>query len=127
MSAKDLPGGRTQILNVCQIRRIIRHPVESDDDSEPESISVTDDWLNWNGDLDNPNDSEDDCAADDESDLGPKNGIEDLECPEQQDVSAAPNVPGLVRPTWKSKRQAEKLLVMANAVETRRNKGGKNK
>jgi len=73
LSAKDLPGGRTQILHVRQIRRINRHPVESDDDSTPESISDTNDWLNRNGDLDNPNDSEDDCAADDESDIGPNN------------------------------------------------------
>jgi len=127
LSPKDLPGGRTQILNVRQIRRINRHPVESKDDSAPDSISDTDDWLNWNGKLDNPNDSKDDCAADNESDIGPNNGIEDPECPEQQDVSAAPNVPGLVRPTRKSKRQAERVLVTVNAVETRRNKGGKKK
>jgi len=127
LSAKDLSGGRTQILNVRRIRRINRHPVESDDDSAPESISDTKHWLNWNGDLDNPNDSEEDCAAADESDIEHNNGIEDPECPEQQDVRAAPNVPGLVRPTRKSKRQAEKVLVTVNAVETRRNKGGKKK
>jgi len=127
LSAKDLPGGRTQILNVRPIRRINRHPVESDEDSAPESISDTDDWLNWNGDLDNPIDSEEDCAVDDESDIEQNNGIKDPECPEQQDVRAAPNVPGLVRPTRKSKRQAEKLLVTVNAAETRRNKGGKKK
>jgi len=125
LSAKDLPGGRTQILNVRRIRRINRYPVENDDDSTPESISDTDDWLNWNGDLHNPNDSEEDCAADDESDIEHNNGIKDPQCPEQQDVSAAPNVPGLVRPTRKSKRQAEKVLVTVNTVETRRNKGGK--
>jgi len=127
LSAKDLPGRRTQILNVRRIRRINRHPVECDEDSAPESISDTEDWLNWNGDLDNPNDSEEDCAAADESDIEHNNGIEDPECPKQQDVSAAPNVPGLVRPTPKSKRQAEKVLVTVNAVETRRNKGGKKK
>jgi hypothetical protein len=127
LSAKDLPGGRTQILNVCRIRRINRHPVESDDDSAPESISDTEDWLNWNGDLDNQNDSEEDCAVADEPDIEHNNGIEDPECPEQQDVSATPNVPGLVRPTRKSKRQAEKALVTVNAVEMRRNKGGKKK
>jgi len=127
LSAKDLPGGRTQILNVRRIRRINHHPVESDDDSAPERISDTDDWFNWNGDLDNPNDSEEDCAADDESDIEHNNGIEDPECPEQQDVSATPNVPGLVRPTRKSKRQAEKVLVTVIAVETRRNKRGKKK
>jgi hypothetical protein len=77
--------------------------------------------------LDNPIDSEDDCAADDESNLKPNNGIQDPECSEQQDVSAAPNVPRLVQPTQKSKRQAEKVLVTVNAVETQRNKGGKKK
>jgi len=127
LSAKDLPGERTQILNVRLIWRINRHPIKSDEDRAPESILDTDDWLNWNGDLDNPNDSEEDCAADDESDIEPNTGIEDTECPEQQDVSAAPNVPGLVWPTRKSKRQAEKVLVTVNAVETRRNKGGKKK
>jgi hypothetical protein len=125
LSAKDLLGGRTQIFNVCRIRRINCHPVESDDDRAPETIPDTDDLLNWNGNLDNPNDSEDDCAADDESDIQPNNGIEDLEYPEQQDVSAAPHVPGLVRPTRKSKRQAEMVLVTVNVVETQRNKGGK--
>jgi len=93
LSAKDLPGGRTQIFNVRRIRRINSHPVKSDDHSAPESISDTDDWLNWNGDLHNPNDSEEDCVADDESDIEHNNCIEDPECPEQQDVSAAPNVP----------------------------------
>jgi hypothetical protein len=77
--------------------------------------------------LDNPNHSEKDCAADDDSDIEHKNCIEDPECPEQQDVSAAPNLPGLVRPTRKSKRQAEKVLVTVNAVEMRRNNGGKKK
>jgi hypothetical protein len=125
LSAKDLPGGRTQILNVRQIRKINCYPVESDEDSAPESISDTEDWLNWTGDLHNPNDSEEDCAAADESDIEHNNGIEDPECPEQQNVSAAPNVPGLVWPTRKSKRQADKVVVTVNAVETRRNEGGK--
>jgi len=125
LSAKDLPGGRTQISNVRLIRRINCHPVASDDDSAPESISDTADWLYGNGNLGNTDDCEDDCAADDDSDIGPNNGIEDLEYPHQQDVSAAPNVPRLVRPTRKSKRQAEKVLVTVNAVERQRNKGGK--
>jgi hypothetical protein len=43
LSAKDLPGGRTQILNVRRIRRINHHQVESDEDSAPESISNTED------------------------------------------------------------------------------------
>ena len=127
LSAKDLPGGRTQILNVRRIRRINCHAVESDEDSTTESISDTEDRLNWNGDLDNPNDSKDDCEADFEYDMEQDNTIEYPETPEQRDVSAAPNVPGLIRPTWKSKRHAEKVLVTVNAIETRRNKGVKKK
>jgi len=33
----------------------------------------------------------------------------------------------VVQPTWKSKRQAEKVLVKVDAIETRRNKGVKKK
>jgi len=68
LSAKNGPGGGTQILTVRRIRRINRHPVGSDQDVAQQSILDTDDWLNWNDDLHNPNDSEDDCAADDETD-----------------------------------------------------------
>jgi len=123
VSAKDLLGGRTQILNVLRIWRINHHPVDSDEDSTPEIILDTENWLDWNGDWDNPNDSEDDCVADAEIDIEQGNGIEDQECPEQLYLNAAPNVPGLIRPTWKSERQAENVLVTVNALETWRNKG----
>ena len=125
ISAKDLPGGQTQILNVRQIRRINRHPVESDHDSTPQSIWVTEDWLNWNGDLDNPNDSEENCWVDVESDIEQVNSIKDPDCPEQWDVSATPNVPGLILPTRTSLWQTEKGSTTVNAIETRRNKGVK--
>ena len=69
LSATKLPGGRTQILNVRRNQRINRYSVERDEDSAPESISDTQDWLNWNGDLDNPNHSEDNCVADVESEI----------------------------------------------------------
>jgi hypothetical protein len=121
-SAKDLPGGRTPIVNVRRIRRLNSHPVEYDDDSVPVSISDTEDWLYWNGDLHNPNDSEADCAAEVESDMDQYNCIKHSQSPEQQDVSATPNFPGLIWPTWQSKRYDEKVLVMVNAIETRRNK-----
>jgi hypothetical protein len=58
LCAKDLPGGRTQILNVRRNWRINRHPVESNNDIPPESTSHTNVWLHWNGDYDNSNDSE---------------------------------------------------------------------
>jgi len=61
--------------------------------------------------LDNLNGSKDDCAADDESDIDRYNAIDDPECPEQQDASAKPIVPGSVQSTHKSKKQAEKVLV----------------
>jgi len=82
LSAKNLPGKQTQILNVRQIRRINHQPVESDEDSAHESISDTEDWLNWNRDVDNPNDSEDDCAAVIECVIEQGNGIDDPEFPE---------------------------------------------
>jgi len=94
------------MLNVRQIRRINCHPVESDDDSAPESISETEDWLDWNGDLHNPNDSEDDCAAHVESDMEQDNTIEDPECAEQRDVIATPNFARLIPHTRRSKRHA---------------------
>jgi hypothetical protein len=96
-------------------------------DCTPETIADTDDWLHGNGDLDDPNDSEEDCSADNDSDMEYNNCFEDPECPEKQDVSGAPNVPGLVRPTRKTKRQAEKVIMTVNAAETRRNTGGKKK
>jgi len=115
------------MLHVHWIQRINRHPVESDEDSAPESVSDTEDWLNWSRDLDDPNDREDDSTADVESDIEQDNVIEDPECPEQRDVSATPHVPRLILPTQKSKRQAENVLTTVNAIETRRNMGVKKK
>jgi len=77
--------------------------------------------------LDNSNDSEDNCTADNESDIEQYHYIEDPEYPEQQNMSATSNVPGLVRPIWKSKRHAENVLVLVNTIETRINKGVKKK
>ena len=64
LSAKDLPGGRTKVLNVRRIKRFNRHPAATDEHSSPERISDTEKWPEWNGDLDSPNDSEDDWDPD---------------------------------------------------------------
>jgi hypothetical protein len=56
----------------------------------------TKDLLNWNGKLDNRNGSKDDCTADVESAIEQGNCIEDPECPDEQDLSAALNVPALI-------------------------------
>jgi len=121
LSAKDSPGGRMEVLKDRQIQRINRHPVESTEDSAPEIILHTEDWFHWNGDLDNLNDSEDNCEAVVGYHIEQHNSIEDPECPEQQEVNAAPKVPILIRSTWKSKRHAEKVLMTVNAIKTRKN------
>jgi len=123
LSAKDLPGGQTQILNVCRIWKINHHPGECDEGSASGSISDTKDCLNWNRDLDNPDDTEDDCVAHIESDLDQDNSNKDPDCPVPRDVSAAPNVPRWIQPTGKSSRNAEKVLVTVKGIETRWNKG----
>jgi len=111
------------MLNVRRIRRIHHHPVESNEASSPECISKIEDWLDWNGDLDNQNDSEDDSGADVQLDMKQNNSIEYLDRPEGQNASAGPSDPGLIWPTGKSKRQAETVLMRVNAIKTRRNKG----
>jgi hypothetical protein len=125
LSAKDLPGGQTQILNVRQIQRINLLTVKSDEDSAPESILDTEDRFHWNGDLDDPNDSKDDCMVNLESDIDQENSIEGPDCPMQRDVCATPNIPGLIWPTWTSQSPAEQVFVTVNAIETRRIKGVK--
>jgi len=127
LTAKDFPGGQTQIVNAGSIRRINRHTVRRDKDSAPESVSDTDDWVYWNGDLHNPNDSENDCAVDDDSHIPHINSSEHPQCPEQEVVNAVRNIARLVWPIWKSMRYAEKVLVMLNAVELGRNSRGKKK
>jgi hypothetical protein len=125
LTAKDLPGGRTHLLNVCCMRRINRHPVESDQGSSCRSISDTEHLRNSTGDFNNPNHREDDCAADDESDIEQINDFQNLECAERQDVCTAPNVPGMVPPIHKPQWHPAKVLVLGNAIEIRRNEGVK--
>jgi len=127
LSAKNLLAGRTQVVYVCWIRRIDYHPSESDDNSTPETISDTKRWLKSNGDLDNPNDSEDHCEAHDNSDMEQCSGLKASEILEHHVVNAMPNVPGLIWPTQKAMKQAEKVLVTVSAMETRRNMGNKKK
>jgi len=64
-------------------------------------------------------------VADVECGIQEHKSIEDPECVEQQHESAELKVRRLIPPTRKSKRQAEKVLMTANAIETRRKKGVK--
>jgi hypothetical protein len=101
MSAKNLPGGRTHVWNIRRIRRIDHHQSQSDEDSVPDSIADTDNRVNWYGELHNPNESKDDCGADNEFDIEPCNGITASDSPEHQVVSAAPNICGWIWPLWR--------------------------
>jgi len=126
-SAQDLPGGRTHVLNVRWIEHIYRHPAHSDENCSPKSISDNENWLNCNGDLDNPNDSEDNWEGDNESDMDLDNSKDNSETPEVRNVSVVLNVPGFIWPIRQSKRKVEKVFLTANIMETKRNKGIKNK
>jgi len=127
LSANNLPGVRTEISNVRRMQRFNRKPVEIDEDWAPAIISNIEDWLQLNQDLDNPNDTEDDCATDIESDIVQGICIDDPQFPEQRNVSAVPNVAWLIQTTQKSNVQAEKVFVKVNAIQKRRNTGVKKK
>jgi hypothetical protein len=87
------------------------YPVESEKHSTPESMLNTEDWLNGIGELDNPSNSQDNYAPDSESKIEHNKFIDNLECPEQQDVIATQTPPGLVWLTQKSKTEDEKVFV----------------
>ena len=127
LSAKNHPEGQTQVRNVRWIKAINHHPAESDEHSSPETISDTKNWPNWNGNLDNPNNSKDDWKAANESYMELDNTSEDSETPEQRNVSTAPNVPGLIRPIQRLKKMVGKALMTVNIMEMTRNTGLKKK
>jgi len=126
LAAEDLPGGRTQVINLRWTQRIDRHRIDSVQDSTNERDPDNENILKPIGNFYDPNGSEEDYKVPLESDIKLDNGIEDPESPERWNVSAAPHVPGLIRPTRNSKRKTEKELVTVNAMETWRSKGIKN-
>jgi len=77
--------------------------------------------------LDNLTNRKDNCDEDTQLDLELGNGIKASENPVHRIVSAGPNVPGLIQPTWRSMTQAEKGLMSVSAMETMRSKGNKKK
>jgi hypothetical protein len=64
----DLPGGKTKLYNIHRIWGINGHFGKTDYDSSAKTNSDTDDWLHWNGNLDNPIYSETNGEADDKDD-----------------------------------------------------------
>jgi hypothetical protein len=60
LSPNNVPGGQTHVLNVSQITTITCHcPAEIYENSTPESISITENQLDLNHDLNYPNQSND--------------------------------------------------------------------
>lgn len=96
MSAQDLTGGRSQVLNVPNINRIDHRPAKYDKDIVPDCIADTNNWYDWNGDLGNPNDREVNLEADNESDKEQENGIGNSDSPALINVSAIPDVARLM-------------------------------
>jgi len=89
------------------------------------AVLHTENWLDWECDLDHPIASVDDWVADNASDIALDNVIKDPESPAQWDGNAAPKVLGLIWPTWRSKKNVEKGLMTTTTMETRMNKENK--
>lgn len=92
----------------------------------PEHIADTNNWYDWNGDLGNTNDREVNLEADNECNKEQENGIGNADSTARMDVLAIlPNVARLMRPPLRSRKQADKVLMMVNTIETKMNKGMK--
>jgi hypothetical protein len=79
--------------------------------------------IDWNGDLYNPNNSEDYWEANNEFTIEPDNCITDAETPQEEVVSTAPNITRLIPPTQKSMKEAKQVLMTVNTMEKIRNHG----
>jgi hypothetical protein len=79
--------------------------------------------LNWNGDLDYPNESEDEWVENDDSDVEVDDDIKAGESPWYRVVSAVRTVPDLIRRTLRSMKHNDEKLMTVSTMETRRKKG----
>lgn len=127
----EIGDGQARVRHFRRIRRIDRHPNDTDGDSGGEGHSDTEDWLNWNGDFDDEDgDDENDSSADEDLDSALASISRTKVIPDPSRVDAALNIPGLIRPVRKSSR-IRQLAVMESAtakvVQTTRGRGGKRK
>jgi hypothetical protein len=76
------------------MKQIDHHPAKSDEDSAVGSISDTENWLDWNGNLKHPTTSQDDSEADNGSEIELDNAVTIIETPELRNFGATPCVPG---------------------------------
>jgi hypothetical protein len=105
------------------LNRIQYSVAERHEDSAPETISDTKNWLDWNWDLDNPNDGEDDWQADIQSNILLDNAVEDRKIPPQHNGNGIPNFPRLLQLTWSSKPTVERIFMTFNSINANRNMG----
>ena len=87
--------------------------------------SDTDDWLLWNGDLDNPNYNENDGEADDEHDMDICNDSDVIDEAQQPFVHAAPDIAGFIRPVRMSNCTATLIVMNPMPVNTQQKRNGK--
>lgn len=123
ISANDLHGRQTVVLNVHCVLRIDPDPAKNINHSAPESISDNEHLLNWDGYQDNSKLNKDDLEAEEETEQELDNAIEHaetpcLECPAKWSRNVSVN-----RLVIESIR---KRLMILTAVETRRRKGNEN-
>jgi len=119
LSAKNIPAGRTEMLNVDQNKRNDSHAVESDEDCAPETISDTKNWRIRNFDFDTPNTRKDDWEEDNKSDIELDKGLKPQPSPYQWNLTATQNVNRLIWLTWRSMTQTEAWLMVVSAMDTR--------
>lgn len=98
-------------MNIGRINRIHCHPAESDQDIAPEAMLVSENWLNWNGDLDNQNDCQNDGETGNEYDIELDNVVQYPESSGQHPVSATQNVLRLIWAIQMSNTYAAKLFM----------------
>lgn len=71
--------------------------------------------------MNNPDDNGDNCEQENELNFALDNGREVSEAPDQRNLSAVQNVPGLIRPIQLLRKKADKASRIVNITVTRRN------
>ena len=115
----SLINGKTKVLKLHRIRRVDRLSTQTDDESAPEDATEAEEWLNWNGDVEEAvEDQTTNDLADEESEDDLIMCVRTKEPQVRSVIDAAPNVLGVVRPTRKSRRLAE-LAVLPSSTSNK--------
>lgn len=119
LSKDDLLDGENKVLYIKPVHRLNRN---IDEDSASEIDTDREDWLNWDGDIDEESEM---AGGEDSSDSGSDSEITlDRSFDE---AAAAPIISGLIRPVRKSVRIENRTAPLRATAERPETKGGKNK